>query len=277
MIVEQPRMFLFCTYSHRLESKSPFSNSKVKIMRSFFLMGLFLFLGLSAMAQTITVSNFLHPDAPVSRESFAAIDGNNFTDTQLVEPFFPPTSLGGVTVTLDGVPQRIRSVSPTRVVILVDAPGPALRSLELRTKTNVIHRTALQMATYWPSVFVQSSGEDSEAFYPSGLWTTDGITLRPLTSAAIPVGPSNRPTLVVIQGSGWRLNSTIVRVRLNGSPCNVIAARPSSLFAGQDELVFQVPSYLAESGVMDLIVSVAGRESNFARINLGAAASLTVR
>lgn len=246
-------------------------------MRSFFLVGLFLFLGLSAMAQTITVHNFLHPDAPVSRESFAAIDGENFTNTQLVEPFTPPTSLGGVSVTLDGIPQRIRSVSPTRVVILVDAPGPSLRSLELRTQTNVIHRTALQVVTYWPSVFVQNTGEGSEAFYPAGLWTTDGITFGPLTSTAIPVGPSNRPTLVVIQGSGWRLNSTIVRVRLNGNPCVVVAARPSSLFAGQDELVFQVPSYLAGTGVMDMIVSVAGRESNFARINLGGAAGLAAR
>lgn len=246
-------------------------------MRLIILVGLFVLLGLSASAQTITVSNFLHPDAPVSRESFAAIDGPNFTDTQLVEPFFPPTTLGGVTVTLDGIPQRIRSVSPTRVVILVDAPGPAVRSLELKTKTNVIHRNALQMVSYWPSVFVQSTGEDSEAFYPSGLWTTDGITLRPLTSASIPIGPSNRPTLVVIQGSGWRLNSTIVKVRLNGNSCTVVAARPSSLFAGQDELVFQIPSYLAGTGVMDLVVSVAGRESNFARINLGSAASLAAR
>lgn len=246
-------------------------------MRTVLFVGLLLLVCRGASAQTITVSNFLHPDAPVSRESFAAIDGQNFTDTQLVEPFAPPTTLGGVTVTVDGVAQRIRSVSPTRVVIIVDAPGPAQRSLELKTKTNVIHRTGLKLSSYWPSVFVQSTGDDSEAFYPSGLWTTDGLTLIPVTSAAIPVGPSNRPTLVVIQGSGWRLNSTIVQVRLNGTPCVVVAARLSSLFAGQDELVFQVPHYLAGRGVLDLTVSVAGRESNFARINLGDAASLSAR
>jgi len=246
-------------------------------MRTVFLVGLLLLVCRGASAQTITVSNFLHPDAPISRESFAAIDGPNFTDTQLVEPFSPPTSLGGVTVTVDGVPQRIRSVSPTRVVILVDGPGPAQRSLELKTKTNVIHRTALRLVTYWPSVFVQSVGETSEAYYPSGLWTTDGLTFLPLTSAPISIGPANRPTLVVIQGSGWRLNASIVQVRLNGAPCVVVAARPSALFAGQDELVFQIPHYLARRGVMDLTVSLAGRDSNFARINLGDAASLTAR
>lgn len=243
-------------------------------MRIVFFVGMLLILSLSASAQTITVSNFLHPDAPVARESFAAIEGSNFTDTQLVEPFNPPTTLGGVTVLLAGVPQRIRSVSPTRVVILVDAVGGALREVELRTKFNVVHHSSVQVSTVWPSVFVQGTGEDSESFYPSGLWTTDGVQLRPLTSAAIPVGSATRPTLVVIQGSGWRLNPTSVRVRLNGNPCTVVAARPSSLFAGQDELVFQIPSFLAGSGVMDMFVSVSGRESNFARINLGGAASL---
>lgn len=172
-----------------------------------------------------------------------------------------------------GVPQRIRLVSPTRVIILVDAAGPSVRSIELRTKFNVVHRSSVQVATVWPSVFVLATGEGSESFYPSGYWTTTGFDSMPLTSAPIPVGPPDRPTFVVIQGSGWRLNPASVRVRLNGNPCTVLAARPSSLFAGQDELLFQIPSFLAGSGVMDLFVSVNGRESNFARINIGAAAS----
>jgi len=233
---------------------------------------LFLYLGLTAQAQAITATNFLNPDAPVARESFAAIDGQNFTDVQLVEPFNPPTTLGGVTVKANGVAQRIRAVSPTRVVILVDAAGAAVRAVELTTKSGAVHQTSMQVASMWPGVFVQATGESSEAYIPSGLWTTDGIQLRPLTSAPLPVGPANRPTLVVIQGSGWRMATAQgVKVRLNGVPCPVVAARASALFAGQDELVFQIPAYLAGNGMMDLIVSVAGRESNYARINLGAA------
>jgi uncharacterized protein (TIGR03437 family) len=233
---------------------------------------LFLSLGLTAQAQAITATNFLNPEAPVARESFAAIDGNNITDVQLVEPFSPPTTLGGVTVKLDGVAQRIRAVSPTRVVILVDAVGAAERAVELTTKSGAVHRTSMSVASMWPGLFVQATGEDSEAYIPSGLWTTDGIQLRPLTSAPLPVGPANRPTLVVIQGSGWRMaGAQGAKVRLNGIPCPVVAARASALFAGQDELVFQIPARLAGNGMMDLIVSVAGRESNYARINLGAA------
>ncbi len=243
----------------------------VKTMKSALILASLLCLGLTVQAQTITVTNFLHPEAPVARESFAAIDGANFTDVQLVEPFTPPRTLGGVTAKVEGVAQRIRAVAPTRVVFLVDSRGPAVRSVEVTTKFGRTLTTTMRVVTVWPSVFVQGTGEDSESFYPSGLWTTDGIQLRPLTSEPVPVGPANRPTLVIIQGSGWRLSAGVggVRVRLNGIPCQVISSRPSALFAGQDELVFQIPSYLAGRGVMDLIVSVAGRESNYARINVG--------
>ncbi|MFN0084485.1 MAG: hypothetical protein ACKVX9_03780 [Blastocatellia bacterium] len=230
-----------------------------------------LLLAISAEAQTLTIRNFLNPGAPISRESFASLEGVTFTDEERVEPFSPPLALGGVTVRIDGVAQRIRSVSPARVVILVDSSGGGTRAVEVTTKTGARFNESIQVATVWPGVFVQSTGEDSEAFIPSGLWTLDGIQLRPLTSEAIPVGSSTRPTLVILQGAGWRLASGNpgVSVRLNGIPCVVIAARPSSLFAGQDELVFAIPSYLAGREQMDLTVSVAGRDSNYARINLG--------
>lgn len=96
---------------------------------------LFLYFGLTAQAQAITMTNFLNPEAPVARESFAAIDGQNFTDVQLVESFNPPTTLGGVTVKVSGVAQRIRAVSPARDVIMVDAAGAAVRVVELTTKS----------------------------------------------------------------------------------------------------------------------------------------------
>lgn len=247
-------------------------------MKHIFLI-LFIFLAGPVHAQTITVRNFLNPDAPPVREALAVIEGTNFTNTERTEPFDPPTELEGVRVIVDGVPQRIRAVSPTQVVFIVDAAGAGVRSLQLRTKFNVIHTATLRVATVWPGLFVQSTGEDSEAYIPSGLWTTDGIQLLPLTSAPLPVGPPNRPTLVIVQGSGFRAAPSFggARVRLNGISAPVIAVRPSALFAGQDELVFQIPSFLAGRGVMELRVTVAGRDSNYARINLGDALPAAAR
>src|SRR5205085_11680497 len=186
-----------------------------------------------------------------------------------------PMALGGVTVLIEGLPQRIRSVSPTSVVILVNGAGRASRALELHTKFNVIHRTSITVASVWPSLFVQDASVESESFYPAGLYTTDGIFLPPVTSAPIPVGPAGRPTLVIIQVTGLRrgMGARGIIVRLNGIQCTVVGVR-SSFFAGQDELTFQIPPFLAGNGVMDLIVTVEGRSSNPARLNLGTAAGL---
>ncbi|MDQ3010278.1 MAG: hypothetical protein M3X11_06210 [Acidobacteriota bacterium] len=249
-------------------------------MRYLFFVALFWFFSLSALAQTITVRNFLNPDAPVARDSLALIEfvspgAETFTDQQMNDPVTAPKTLGGVMVLIDGVLQRIRSVSPTGVVILVNGAGRASRALELRTKFNVIHRTSITVASVWPSLFVQDSSIESESFYPAGLYTTDGINLLPITSASIPVGPTGRPTLVIIQVSGLRrgLGTRGLSVRLNGIQCTVVGVR-SSFFAGQDELTFQIPSFLAGNGVMDLIITVDGRSSNLARLNLGGAAGL---
>ncbi|HEX8999219.1 MAG TPA: IPT/TIG domain-containing protein, partial [Blastocatellia bacterium] len=239
-------------------------------MRSVLFVGLFLLLSLGATAQTITVSNLLNPDAPVARQTLALIEGQSFTDVEENDPIFAPTSLGGVTVRLDGVLQQIQSVAPTRVVIIVQGAGRAVREVELRTKFNVIHRVSIAVATVWPGLLVQNQASESELFYPFAQWTLDGVNRTIVSSDPIPVGPRSRPTLVILQGVGFRLGkaSGDISVRLNGIPCTVASVNPSPLFVGQDELIFQLPTFLANNGVMDLTVSVAGRNANFARLNL---------
>ena len=246
-------------------------------MRYLLFVGLFGFLGLNALAQTITVRNSLNPDVPVARDSLAIIEGDNFTDEQIFSPFSPLTVLGGVTVTIDGIPQRIRSVSPTQVEIIVGGAGKASRALQLRTKFNVTHNTSINVSSVWPTLPVQSTGDDSEAYYPAGYWTIDpvGVSTQAVSSAPISVGPPTNPTKVIIQISGLRRGGGTkgISVRLNGIQCTVVLVGPS-LFAGQNELTFQIPSFLAGNGVMDLIVTVDGRSSNPARLNLGSAAGL---
>jgi len=252
-------------------------------MRYLFFVGLFGFLSLSALAQTITVRNSLNPDAPIARDSLALIEGTAFTELSVSDPFTMPldpstTTLGGVSVTIDGIPQRIRSVSPTQVEIVVKGAGRALRALQLRTQTNVIHNTSIYVASVWPSLPVQNTGDESEAYYPAGYWTIDplGVAKDSISSASIPVGTRSNPTKVIIQVSGLRRGAGTrgVSVRLNGIQCAVVSVAPS-LFVGQNELTFEIPFFLAGNGVMDLIITVDGRNSNLGRINLGGAAGLT--
>ena len=222
-----------------------------------------------AQAQNLTVRNFLNPQAPLVREGLAEIIGDNFTDETEQNPFETPTILGGVEVLLGGVPQRLRAVSPTRVIFTVDTPGRSPRTLELRPKVGDARTAAVEIVSVWPSVLVQSSEEtDENAFLPSGLWTTSGISQVTITNDPLPVGSRQQPTRVTITGSGWRYAS-LVRVWLNGIECSVSLAGAASFFPGLDELVFEVPSYLAGGGGYQLRVTVGDRESNYARINLG--------
>jgi uncharacterized protein (TIGR03437 family) len=229
--------------------------------------------GAAASAQqTITVRSFLNPDGQIARESLAVAEGTNFTDTEAFDLFNTPTTLGGVQLLLDGVPQRLRSVTATRAVFIVDAVGQATRQVELRTKSGASLQTQITIVNAWPGIFY--TGGDPQSNLPSGLWTQDinQPTLQPITSDPLPVGSAQRPTQVVINGSGWRF-AALIKVRINSIPCPIIAFGPSSLFPGQDELAFQIPPSLAGAGSVDLIVSVAGREANYARLVLGAAAN----
>ncbi len=226
----------------------------------------------TASAQTITVRSFLNPDGQIARESLAVAQGANFTDMEEFDFFGTPTTLGGVQLKLDGVPQRLRSVTATRVVFIVDPVGQATRQVELQTKNGATLQAQITVVNAWPGILMQSTGNEAQGNFPAGFWVQDPNqpTLNPVTSDPIPVGSAQRPTQVIITGSGWRF-AALMKVRLNSIPCPIVAFGPSTLFPGQDEFAFQIPPSLAGAGSVDLIVTVAGREANYARLVLGAA------
>ncbi len=245
-------------------------------MRRFLLiiaLGVSCWLGLGASApakqQTITVKNYLNPEAQLVRGSYVLLEGLNFTDMEESDPFGTPTTLAGVQVLVDGVAQRLRTAGPTRIVFLLEAAGTAVRSMEVRPKTGAPLTTQITTVNAWPSLLVLSTGEDNDAFIPSGLFTNDPSqpSLRPITGDPLPVSLT-RDTLALVYGSGWRYAAN-VSVRLNGVTCKVIKVEPYSLLPGVDQVVFLIPPTLADYGPMDLVVSVAGRESNYARLVLG--------
>lgn len=219
--------------------------------------------------QTLTIKNFLNPDAPPVRGSFVLIEGQNFTDVEESDPFGTPTTLGGVQVVVDGVPQPLRTAEPTRIVFILEAGGAATRNVEVRPKSGAPLTTQLTLVNAWPSVIVLSTGDDNDSFIPFGLFTNDPSrpSLSPIDGNPLPVAVA-RDTLMVVYGSGWRF-ATNVSVRLNGITCKVVKIEPYSLLPGVDQVVFLIPPALAGYGPVDLVVSVAGRESNYARLVLG--------
>ena len=226
----------------------------------------------AASAQTLTVRSFLNAEGQIARESLAVAEGTNFTDMEEFDFFGTPTTLGGVQLKLDGVPQRLRSATATRVVFIVDAVGQATRQVELKTKAGATLQAQITVVNAWPGVFVQNSGDGTQNNLLAGLWAQDPNqpVLNPITSDPIPVGSAQRPTQIILNGSGFRF-AALVRVRLNSIACPIVGFGPSSLFPGQDELAFQIPPSLAGAGSVDVLITVAGREANYARLVLGAA------
>lgn len=83
----------------------------------------------TAAAGQITGISHAYGNGPASRGSVAAVLGVNLAaDTVYApDPFTLPTTLSGVSVSIDGLPCLIRSISPTRVVIVVPDNVPPSR------------------------------------------------------------------------------------------------------------------------------------------------------
>lgn len=88
----------------------------------------------SAAAGQITGVSHAYGDGPASRGSVAAVLGAGLaTDTvHAPDPFNLPTTLGGVSVSIDGLPCLIRSISPTRIVFIVPDNVPPSRYILTR-------------------------------------------------------------------------------------------------------------------------------------------------
>lgn len=89
---------------------------------------LMLLLASSTAAQVRGISH-AYGDGPASRGAIAAVIGERLaTETATTpDPFNWPLSLGGVSVSIDGLPCRLRSVSPTRIEFLVPDEVPFSR------------------------------------------------------------------------------------------------------------------------------------------------------
>lgn len=216
----------------------------------------------------ITVRHALNSEAIPCRDCLTEITGAQFSEEQATEAARPPFDLAGVRVWVDGRPQRVRSVTPDQVIFVLDAPK-GFRWLIVRTQADQFLTVQFAVVDDWPGVTIAGDKDSIENFIPLGLWTPDkGSTIYPITTAPIPVGPLDRPTLVLLRGTGWR-HVRYPYVRLNGISCRLVGAFPAPGFPGEDEIVFELPHYLADNGGMDVVITIGTRSSNYARIYLG--------
>ena len=196
----------------------------------------------------------------VAPDSIAvALGGSLAFTTQQAQPQTDgafPTTLGGTSVTVNGLPVEIFFVSPNEVHFHVP-PATALGLAEVvvtnsdgfQSRGNV---TTLKAA---PGIFTKTG---------DGLG--EGTLLNADTLQAGPFDPTGGSLRLIVFATGVR-NGTNVSLAAGGRTLTLESIVPTSNLPGMDEIHVLVPADLRGAGTVDVVVRADGRDSNSAALD----------
>ena len=162
-----------------------------------------------------------------------------------------PATVGGTTVTVNGLPAQIFFVSPTEVHFHVPA-GVATGTAEVvvTNSDGFQSRGNISVLTAAPGVFTKSA---------DGLG--DGMILDADTLTEGPFDPASGNLRLLIFATGVR-NYSSLSVTAGGQPLALESLVSSSTMPGLDEIHVRVPADLRGVGTVDLVVRADTRDSN---------------
>jgi uncharacterized protein (TIGR03437 family) len=236
----------------------------------------------------ITVTNAASYEAGVvAFDSIASIFGSFQTSDG--QPGTPasgtalPTTLKGVSVTLNGIATSLFYVSNTQVNFLVPPGAGTGQATVVVTSSNGTTRTGnVNVVSAAPGVFtVDSSGRGTAAAQT----TTDGIAYQSISNPdgserIIDPGTTARPNFLILYATGVRramaANPTdgngvaeAVTVLIQGVPATVTYAGQAPPWQGLDQLNVIIPPELAGLGQLQVRLIVNGRSSNTTTFTIG--------
>jgi uncharacterized protein (TIGR03437 family) len=228
----------------------------------------------ASFAKDKTNSN--QPDAnSIAPNSFVAVFGNFVTQNNgsFNAPTQPlPTTLGGVSVTVNGTPAGLLFVGPMQINLVI--PGgvqPGQATMTVTNNDNSMRTGTFPVAAFGPGIFTFNAGGTG---LPSAQTTFDGVTYTPVvngdgTPHDVDAGTAQRLNRLVLYGTGWRnAPAGSLQVALQGVPCTVEFAGPAPGFTGLDQANVVVPPEMSGFGnvtvTMTVVVngSVVGRPAN---------------
>lgn len=236
----------------------------------------------------ITVANSAnYAPGVVSFDSIASVFGSFQTqDGQpgTATPGAPlPTTLKGVSVTLNGIAAPLFYVSNTQVNFLVPPGDGGGQASVVVTSSNGTTRTgSVSIVSASPGIFtLDASGRGTAA----ALTTTDGVNYQSIANPdgserAVDPGTTARPTYLVLYATGVRRATAAnpndangvaesVTALVQGIPATVTYAGPAPNFAGADQLNIIIPPELAGLGQLNVRLIVNGRSSNTVTFTIG--------
>ena len=234
------------------------------MMKNVSLVCLFFLLSFrTAAAQSIRVVNAASFNASdtLSPNMIISVFGTNLADTTAsAKNGAPlPTSLGGVTLTINGTPALLFYVSPTQVnAIVAPATPPGHSDAVLTSPAGTFTTTINVNAAAPPGIFsLEGSG------------THDGAVLNAQTfqGGAFSVNTNNAPTFLAIFVTGLD-PVTMPVVTIGGVQVSVQWFGPAPGFPGLEQINVQLPSSLQGSGRVELTVTQSGMKSNVVEVVL---------
>lgn len=231
--------------------------------------------GGGAITQTIRVVNAANFFQTVSPDSIVATFGAQFTPvTQNATSFPLPTTLGGISVTVNDIPAQLFYVSPSQINFVAPSNiGMGTAVVKVMYNGAIIGSGTVTVENVSPSTFTTSANGQGVA---AAHTTFDGVSYQSVantngTARAISVGTATRPNYLVLYGTGIRRRSSLsaVRVTIGGIALSVDYVGPHSRLTGMDQINVRLPQVLRGRGDVDVVVTVDGRTSNVAKINIG--------
>jgi len=228
-------------------------------------------------ASILITTNSAYGTFAVAPESIAAIYGSNLAATaqQAASPV-PPTSLGGVTVTVKDAngsvfPAGLFYVSPTQVNFEIPrGAASGTGTVTLSNGSATFTGTVLIGATAPGLYTANSSGQGpAAAQVVSGSTYSDTSQCAPTGACTlVPIDVSGpAPPYLILYGTGIRgAAQANVSVKIGNVDAPVLYAGPQGYYSGLDQLNVTLPSALKGRGQMVVTVTVSGQAANMTQL-----------
>jgi uncharacterized protein (TIGR03437 family) len=194
-----------------------------------------------------------------------------------------PTTLGGMSVAVNGVPAGLFFASNAQVNFLVpDSVNDGLATVTVTNANMTTRSGSIFVVRAAPGIFSANATGTGTA---AALTTFDGITFLNVlntdgTERLVDPGTNNRPNFLILFATGVRRTpgatpgdsngvAEAVNVTIGGIPAGVDFAGPVSNLAGVDQLNVRIPPQLAGAGKVNVRMVVNGQASNTVTFSIG--------
>jgi uncharacterized protein (TIGR03437 family) len=248
--------------------------------------GTMLVLNIEPANPTLNAASYQRP--PLAADTIVSIFGTSLANQTLAAPSAAlPTSLGNSTVSVtdaEGVarPASLYFVSAGQInSVIPDGTGPGPAVITVTNPEGVQSSSTVEIASVSPAFYTMNqTGTGVVAAYvevvpASGPQTDEPVYScpgggPPCTTIPIDVSNSSDQFYLVMFGTGFRGRSSLqgVSVTIGNQSVPVLFAGAQGQYEGFDQMDVQLPNSLAGAGVVNVVATVDGAQTNVVQIQL---------